>query len=297
MGSRKDWENGKLAGWGLAEVFAGARRTDGKLSSPAVAARANPKDRAAVGRSGRNHDVVGRAEPDLREPGGLFYLLGYMGAPQSLRLFVVEDQELFRSMLINLCTKVWKFQVVGAAGTLADTIQNAPAAAPDVILLDLQLPDGDGLEVIPRMFEAIPDVRIVAVTSIRDEVTIHRLLQTGIQGFVDKTGKTPEVLFDAICAVADGGSYFSEVVLKVQRKMREDPLAFNKVLSPREQETLVLLAQGLSNGEVGDLLGVATWTVHSHRRNIMRKLNLANESELIRYAIKKGFIRPEADRP
>lgn len=215
-----------------------------------------------------------------------------MGASHSLRLFVVEDQELFRCMLVNVCTKEWGYKVVGEAGTVADAIKLAPKAAPDLLLLDLQLPDGDGFQIAEALFRVLPQLRVLALTSMQNEVTIHRLRELGIQGFVDKTGQTPALLHDAIRAVAAGRHFYTEIVHKVQKKMRDDPVSFPKVLSPREQEALALIGQGFSNDEAGVQLGVTPWTIHTHRRNIMRKLGLNSESELMRYAMKKGFVRP-----
>jgi two-component system response regulator NreC len=211
----------------------------------------------------------------------------------SIKLAIVEDQELFRRLLVGLCGTQFGFQVVCEAGTVAEALERIPPTNPDVVMLDLQLPDGDGLDVAARLFELLPDVRVLALTSLRDEVTIHRIRTMGIQGFVDKNVQKPEILRHAIEAVASGRVYFAEVVQQVQQTMRADPVSFSKVLSDREQELLQLLGRGLSNEEAAAQMGLTAWTVHSHRRNIMKKLGANTQAELMRYALRKGFVRPD----
>ena len=218
---------------------------------------------------------------------------GLRPAPMSIKLAIVEDQELFRRLLVDLCSKQFGYTVVCEAGSAAEALARVPPAKPEVLLLDLQLPDGDGLDVAEQLFERMPGLRVIALTSLHDEVTIHRIRELGIQGFVDKNAQRTETLREAIDAVASGRVYFAEVVQRVQQAMRSDPVGFVKVLSEREQELLQLLGRGLSNEEAADKMGLTAWTVHSHRRNIMKKLGVATQAELIRYALRKGFVRPD----
>jgi DNA-binding NarL/FixJ family response regulator len=212
-----------------------------------------------------------------------------------LRLFIVEDQELFRRLLVDLCTKHFHFSVIGEAGTVADALRLVPPARPDVLLLDLQLPDGDGLDLARRLFETMPGLKVLALTSLHDEVTVHRLRALGLQGFVDKNAQHPDTLRTAIETVASGRVFYTEVVQQVQQSMRADPMAFTKVLSEREQGLLALLGRGLSNDEAAAQMGLAPGTIHSHRRNIMKKLGVSTQAELMRYALRKGFVRPGTD--
>ena len=211
-----------------------------------------------------------------------------------IKLAIVEDQELFRRLLVELCTKQFGHTVVCEAGSVADALLRVPAAAPELLLLDLQLPDGDGLDLAAHLFQSTPTLRILALTSLHDEVTIHRIREIGIQGFVDKNAQRPETLRDAIETVASGRVFYAEVVQRVQQSMRNDPVGFSKVLSVREQELLQLLGRGFSNEDAAAQMGLTAWTVHSHRRNIMKKLGVATQAELIRYALRKGFVRPDS---
>ncbi len=213
-----------------------------------------------------------------------------------IKLAIVEDQELFRRLLVGLCTTQFGFTVVCDAGSKAEALERVPAANPEVLLLDLHLPDGDGLDVAKRLYELLPDLKVVALTSLHDEVTIHRIRAMGVQGFVDKNVQKPEVLRNAIEAVASGRVFFAEVVQQVQQAMRNDPQSFTKILSDREQELLQLLGRGLSNEEAAAQMGLTAWTVHSHRRNIMKKLGASTQAELMRYALRKGFVRQDSSQ-
>ena len=213
-----------------------------------------------------------------------------------IKLAIVEDQELFRRLLVGLCTTQFGFTVVCDAGSKAEALERVPAANPEVLLLDLHLPDGDGLDVAKRLYELLPDLKVVALTSLHDEVTIHRIRAMGVQGFVDKNVQKPEVLRNAIEVVVSGRVFFAEVVQQVQQAMRNDPQSFTKILSDREQQLLQLLGRGLSNEEAAAQMGLTAWTVHSHRRNIMKKLGASTQAELMRYALRKGFVRQDSSQ-
>jgi len=214
----------------------------------------------------------------------------------SIKLAIVEDQELFRRLLVGLCTAQFGFEVVCEAGTVAESLAHIPKALPDVVLLDLQLPDGDGLDLAAKLFETMPELRVLVLTSLHDELTVYRMRHLGIQGFVDKNVQQPETLRRAIEAVASGQAYYAEIVQQVSLSMRTDPKSFNKLLSGREQELLHLLGRGLTNEEAAERMGLTAWTVHSHRRNIMKKLGANSLAELIRYAMQKGFVRPDSNQ-
>jgi DNA-binding NarL/FixJ family response regulator len=211
-----------------------------------------------------------------------------------IKLAIVEDQELFRRLLVGLCTMQFGFEVVCEAGTVADAVARIPTARPDVVLLDLQLPDGDGLDVMAKLCATMPNIRALVLTSLHDELTVHRMRQLGVHGFIDKNMQQPETLRAAIETVACGRVYFSEVVQQVNQAIRDDPRSFTKVLSGREQELLHLLGRGLTNEEAAAQMGLTAWTVHSHRRNIMKKLGVATQADLMRYAFRKGFVRPDS---
>jgi DNA-binding NarL/FixJ family response regulator len=215
-----------------------------------------------------------------------------MNTPQSpLRLIVVEDQQLFLELIVGLCEREFGFKVVATADTGAEAVRLAREVPHDIILLDLNLPDMDGIDAATAIMAGPREARILALSSQIDDYTLHRVLKSGIQGYVDKNLQNSDVLKSAIQLVASGGVFFTPVVQEVRRALGRDPDAFSKVLSEREQELLSLLGRGLDDSEAAATLGVQPQTIHSHRRNILRKLNLSGTKQLIRYALEHGFVR------
>jgi two-component system response regulator NreC len=160
-----------------------------------------------------------------------------------------------------------------------------------VVLLDLDLPDGDGVDRIPDIHRESPSTKVIVITSHSDEFAIHRSLEANVSAFVDKCSQPIEVVGEAIAAVAAGRTFFSPVVARAKARLRDDPNAFTKLLSLREQEILRLLGEGMANDDVAARVGVSPQTIHSYRRNIMAKLGIHSTPQLIRYAVEKGFTR------
>lgn len=215
-----------------------------------------------------------------------------MNTPESqLRILVVEDQQLFLELIVGLCERDFGFKVVATADTGAEALRLAREVQHDIVLLDLNLPDMDGIDVATAIMAGTHEARILALSSQIDDYTLHRVFTSGIQGYVDKNLQSTDVLKSAIQLVASGGVFFTPVVQEVRRALGRDPDAFSKVLSGREQELLSLLGRGLDDSEAASALGVQPQTIHSHRRNILRKLNLNGTKQLIRYALEHGFVR------
>jgi len=215
-----------------------------------------------------------------------------MNTPISpLRLVVVEDQQLFLELIVGLCEREFGFKVVATADTGAEAVRVARDVPHDILLLDLNLPDMDGIDVATAIMAGPREARILALSSQIDDYTLHRVFTSGIQGYVDKNLQSTDVLKSAIQLVASGGVFFTPVVQEVRRALGRDPDAFSKVLSEREQEMLGVLGRGLDDDEAAATLGVKPHTIHSHRRNILRKLNLSGTKQLIRYALEHGFVR------
>ena len=167
---------------------------------------------------------------------------------------------------------------------------------PDLVLLDLNLPDRDGLSITDELLTMDPELRILALSSECDDYTLYRVLNSGVHGYVDKNGQCMEILEQAINEVAKGRVFFTEVVQRVRQKLRVQPKSFPKLLTEREQTLLALLGGGLTNEEVALELRLSRHTVQLHRRNIMRKLNLHRTPDLIRYAVNLGFTKLNAFR-
>ncbi|PTY04293.1 hypothetical protein DB347_20585 [Opitutaceae bacterium EW11] len=206
------------------------------------------------------------------------------------RVVLIEDQVMFRaSLAVLLQSRFAGTQVIGEF----DSGESFFAAAPklgqiDLVLLDIQLPGEDGVSLAGRFEKELPGTKIILLSSVRADYVLHRALQSGADGYVHKDDP-PESLASAIDTVLGGGCYFGHTIQQLRRQMGVNPGCFNKVLSPKEQEVLEYLGQGLSNEEAAPILALSPETVQTHRRNIMRKLGLHNATQLQSYALKHGF--------
>lgn len=196
-----------------------------------------------------------------------------------------------RELLVEACRLSFVPEVIGQAADAAEALKECGQINPDLIILDLQLPDRDGLELLPELRVLAPRAKVIALSSHTDEVTIHRVLQSHIEGFVDKNAQPMAILRIAVATVMEGRRYLSPVVHQVWQRMCNAPAAFNKLLSVREQEVLALAGRGCTNPEIASQLGLSVITVRNHRCNIMAKLDIHSTSHLIRYATEKGFTR------
>jgi DNA-binding NarL/FixJ family response regulator len=227
---------------------------------------------------------------------GLFELvssrvIGQYHARPAMKVVLIEDQVMFRDLLKKICRDHLHLTVVGEADDAANGLALCRKHRPDIVLLDLNLPDKDGITMADELLAINPDVRILAVSTECDDYTLYRVLNSGVHGYVDKNRQSVEVLKHAIDEVVKGRVFFTEVVQEVRQRLRAEPTSFPKMLTEREQELLALLGGGLSNDEVARELHLSRFTVQLHRRNIMSKLGLHRTPDLIRYAVNKGFSK------
>jgi DNA-binding NarL/FixJ family response regulator len=204
---------------------------------------------------------------------------------------IVEDEVLYGTFLCMVCEKTLGYSVVGAVETGAEGIALCRQFHPDLLLLDIGLPDGSAFDILPAIEAASPDSIILVVSAKIDEYTMIRILDCGVRGFVDKEGSSAERLTAAILTVVNGGTYFAPIVTEVRRAVFSDPRSWHKVLTPREQQALSLIGEGLSNDEAGGRLGLSPNAVKSLRQRVMAKLGLRKERELMRFALQKGLAK------
>ncbi len=215
----------------------------------------------------------------------------------AVRLLLVDDHEVVRSGLRMLLDSEQDVQIVGEAGTAEEALQAVQELQPDVVLMDIGLPGLSGIEATARIREIRPEAAVVALTIHEDKEYFFRMLDAGASGYVPKRA-APEELLTAIRAAAKGEVYLypSLAALLVKDYLGQDPddreARILNGLTERELEVLVHLADGASNAEIGDTLQISPKTVARHRENIMHKLNLHSRTELVKYAIRKGIIRP-----
>jgi two-component system response regulator NreC len=211
------------------------------------------------------------------------------------RLLLVDDHAVIRLGLNMLLENEADLEIVGEAENASDAIQMVTTLHPDVVLLDIGLPDMSGIEAAAEIKRIAPDTAIVALTIHEDEEYFYKMLEAGASAYVPKRA-APEELLTAIRAAAVGEVYLYPSLAKLLVKDflsqdRPDEQEIEKVLTDREQEVLTLLAEGLNNSEIGEKLVISPKTVARHRENIMGKLNLHSRVELVKYAIRKGIIQ------
>lgn len=214
-----------------------------------------------------------------------------------VRLLLVDDHEVVRTGLRMLLENQPNFKIVGEASTGMQAIELANSLLPDVVIMDITLPDISGIEATRRLRQSHPDLPVVALTIHEDEQYFFEMLQAGASAYVPKRA-APEDLLNAIQAVHAGEVYIYPSLAKLlvadflSRANEGSNKATMDGLTPREQEVLSVLAEGLSNDEIAEKLAISRHTVARHRENLMRKLNLHSRSELVKYAIRKGLISP-----
>ena len=207
-----------------------------------------------------------------------------------IRIALVDDHHLVREGLRLVLSSVEGFDVVGEAATHEEAFDLVARTRPDVLVLDLTFPEGDGLPLLRALRTLHPALRVVILTMDRGSETVRQALVAGAQGYVVKGAHSGE-LQDAILAVWRGERYLHS---SVTGAIIDDSIRFNRAGSPlslREREILSLLASGYATGEVGLMLGISVHTVRRHVANLSDKLGMRGRTALVRYAVEHGLIR------
>ncbi len=213
-----------------------------------------------------------------------------------IRIVLVDDHEVVRQGLRMLLENEVDLDIIGEADTASDAIMLAAQLKPDVVLMDIGLPDMTGIEATREVKRISPETSVIALTIFEDEEYFFKMLDAGANGYVPKRA-APEELITAIHVAYQGDVYLYPSMAKILVKdflgggQKRDKDYLNGLTS-REQEVLVQLAEGESNAEIGDTLNISPKTVARHRENIMAKLNMHSRTELVKYAIRKGIIEP-----
>ena len=204
-----------------------------------------------------------------------------MTKPAKIRLVLIDDSEMVRAGLKSLLGGDPHFDVVGEAGTIASGVVACARLKPDVVLLDIRLPDGTGFEACPQIFSLSPDTRVLILTSIADEELVDQAIRSGAHGYllkeIDAKGLTQAVL-----DVAAGKSILDPAVtarVMTLVKTGGGPGGLLEALSPQERKVLALIAEGRTNKEVGSDLGLSEKTVKNYLSNVFEKLHVSRRAE------------------
>jgi two-component system response regulator NreC len=212
-----------------------------------------------------------------------------------IRVFLADDHLLLREGIRSLLSKVPDIEVIGEAGDGKEAVEKVEQLLPDVVLMDITMPELGGLEATQRIKQKNPQVKVLILTIHETSQYLAGMLNVGASGYVVKTTASGE-LTSAIRAVHHGDIYLYP---SIARMLVEDYLHKVKVgdqkssyegLTPREREILKYIAEDRKNKEIADLLGISIRTVQAHRTNLMDKLGARDRTELVKYAIRKGII-------
>jgi DNA-binding NarL/FixJ family response regulator len=219
-----------------------------------------------------------------------------VGAPHVLRVLIADDHPLFRSGLVTLLEPVEDVEVVGEAADGREAVDSALSLEADVVVMDLQMPQLNGIEATRELAAARPEIAVLVVTMHEGDDSVFAAMRAGARGYVLKGAEKAEIL-RAIRAVGSGEAIFgpgvAQRLIGLFAAAREAPLPFPD-LTDREREVLELIARGLANAEIARRLEVSPKTVRNHVSNIFNKLQVADRSQAIVRAREAGLGRSEA---
>jgi len=234
-----------------------------------------------------------------RSPGGA----GVMPAGPPIRVLVADSQKLIREGLSALLGSLPEIEVVGTAIDGDDAIRQALALAPDVVLMDLYMPNCGGPEATRRLTGGQSGTCVVVLTSSSDEATVMAALRAGARGYLTKDAGAAEIL-QAVSAVSGGGAHLDPSIQRslVDAAARGDPLGLTENsddqpqrapqgLTPREVEVLTEVASGLSNAQIAERLCVSTTTIKAHIKHLLAKTGMRDRAQLVVYAFRLGLVR------
>lgn len=212
---------------------------------------------------------------------------------RQLRLLLVDDHQIMRDGLRAILADDPDIRVVGEACEGREALRLAIETRPDVVVMDVAMPDMNGIEATRSIRRALPEVKVVALSTHSDKRYVLNMLRAGASGYVLKNAAYRELL-RAVHAAVDGGRYLSPEIASI---VVDECFSETKqsgvfaALAPREREVLQLLAEGLTSRAIGKKLSIAVKTVETHRRHIMQKLELRTVAELTKYAVREGLTQ------
>lgn len=216
----------------------------------------------------------------------------------SIRVLIADDHKIMLAGLRSILEKQTDFEVVGEADNGRKAVQMAQEKKPDVVVMDVSMPDLNGIEATKQIIESLPETRVIALSMHSDKRFVMGMLRAGASGYLLKDCASQE-LANAIVQVAGGKKYLSPEITGVVINdfllgdSSEEVAIAASQLSPREREVLQLIAEGWSTKQIASHLYVSIKTIETHRRQIMKKLDLHSIADLTKYAIREGLTSIE----
>lgn len=213
-----------------------------------------------------------------------------------LRILIADDHELVRRGLKTLLSSKPGWVVCAEAATGREAIAKAEKHRPNLVVMDIAMPELNGLEAIRSISKMLPKTEFVVLSVHYSEQLVREVIEAGAHAYVLKSDADRDLVL-AVEALADHGSFFTagatDFILEAALKKDSIPVGLTRSrLTPRERETIQLIAEGRSSKEVAGLLGISTKTAETHRTNVMRKLELHSVVDLVRYAVRNSVIEP-----
>jgi len=208
---------------------------------------------------------------------------------RGVKILLADDHTIVRQGLKLILSAHDDLEVVGEAANGREAVELAGKLRPDVVLMDVQMPELNGIEATKQMVAANPRVRILVLSMHKEAVYVREILRAGARGYILKDAIDTELL-NAVRSVANGDGYLSPAVAGALNDKAKDSGSPVDLLSGREREVLLLIAEGKTNKEIATRLNLSVYTVDSHRGKIMEKLNLHSAGELVRFAMKQGLV-------
>ncbi|MCC6342085.1 MAG: response regulator transcription factor [Bryobacterales bacterium] len=209
---------------------------------------------------------------------------------KKIRILLADDHSVVRQGFRMLLAAQPDMDVVGEARNGREAVDLAQSLQPDIVVMDVSMPELNGIEATRRIADAAPRARVLALSMHRDSVYVREILRAGARGYLLKDAQEDDLL-NAVRAVSKGEGYLSpsvsDAVLNDYRKHVTDPI---DLLTSREREVLQMIAEGQTNKEIAGTLNLSVYTVEAHRGRIMEKLNLHSTGELVRFAVRNGLI-------
>src|SRR5579872_4675417 len=213
-----------------------------------------------------------------------------LGRRRMIRILLADDHAMVRQGFRLILASQPDMEIVGEAGNGRETLDMAEKLKPDLVVMDVAMPELNGIEATRRLIASSPRTRVLALSMHKDSVYVREILRAGARGYLLKESIDSD-LVNAVRAVAKGDGYLSpgvsDAVLSDYRQHVTNPL---DLLTSREREVLQLIAEGKTNKEIATSLSLSVYTVDAHRGKIMEKLNLHSTGELVRFAVRNGLI-------
>ncbi len=206
-----------------------------------------------------------------------------------VKVFIIDDHPMVVEGLNSLLSRLEEIEVIGSVSNAFDAIPFIEKNDPDVVLLDINLPEISGIDLCKKIHQRFPSIKILGMSTFSERSYISRMIENGASGYLIKSASGEEIA-EAIRTVRQGRIYLSVAMEHMARPLSVLPVDTLPTLTKREKEVLQLISEGLTNNQVAEKLFISPLTVDSHRKNLLTKLNVNNTASLIKLAVQHGLI-------